>query len=346
MTALLLAACTADPWAGAPDPPAGVEPETWTVTLHGHLVGTETRWVTPDTVLKRRALHVLADGQEHVIRSSLRLGLAPDGRATAWSAWSPGRLRGGTGSAWVPDVAPPPAPGRFDVLDPERLAPVAVDVARDGDTLVFVSRSGPVRVVLEGDRPVRAEAAAVVLARVSGPVPEPPPLDVARALSVPARAFPGADGALVGVYGVGGREVRVEAPTWDELPPERERVRALVREVADRLYAQWVPAATTGAAALAAGAGDCTEHAQALVELAERDGLAARTVAGRLYVERDDGAWLVPHAWAEVELGGRWVAVDPALGQVPADARHLPLGRWIAELAATDGDEIEVVLLK
>ena len=34
---------------------------------------------------------------------------------------------------------------------------------------------------------------------------------------------------------------------------------------------------------------------------------------------------LVPHAWVEVRLGERWVAIDPALDQALADATHLPL---------------------
>jgi transglutaminase-like putative cysteine protease len=29
------------------------------------------------------------------------------------------------------------------------------------------------------------------------------------------------------------------------------------------------------------------------------------------------------HAWPEVWLGGTWVALDPTLGQAPADASHL-----------------------
>jgi hypothetical protein len=47
-------------------------------------------------------------------------------------------------------------------------------------------------------------------------------------------------------------------------------------------------------------------------------GLPARTAAGLVYL---DGSFYY-HAWPEVYLG-RWVAVDPTLGQVPADAAHV-----------------------
>jgi transglutaminase-like putative cysteine protease len=47
-------------------------------------------------------------------------------------------------------------------------------------------------------------------------------------------------------------------------------------------------------------------------------GVPARTVAGLLYAK---GRFYY-HAWAEVYLGD-WVAVDPTLDQVPADAAHV-----------------------
>jgi hypothetical protein len=66
--------------------------------------------------------------------------------------------------------------------------------------------------------------------------------------------------------------------------------------------------------------GDCNEHAMLYTALARAVGIPARTVAGLLYV---DGAFHY-HAWPEVYLGD-WVAVDPLLGQFPADAGHIRL---------------------
>jgi hypothetical protein len=64
--------------------------------------------------------------------------------------------------------------------------------------------------------------------------------------------------------------------------------------------------------------GDCNEHTVLYVALARAAGLPARTAAGLVYV-RDRFYY---HAWPEVWLG-RWVPVDPTLGQFPADASHL-----------------------
>jgi len=64
--------------------------------------------------------------------------------------------------------------------------------------------------------------------------------------------------------------------------------------------------------------GDCNEHTVLYVALARAAGLPARTAAGLVYV---DGSFYY-HAWPEVYLDG-WVAVDPTLGQFPADAAHL-----------------------
>ena len=72
-------------------------------------------------------------------------------------------------------------------------------------------------------------------------------------------------------------------------------------------------------------AGDCNEFAQLFVALARARGLSARPVTGLLYV---DGKFYY-HAWAEVLLQD-WVAVDPMLGQAPADAGHIRLMQGLA----------------
>ena len=70
---------------------------------------------------------------------------------------------------------------------------------------------------------------------------------------------------------------------------------------------------------LNARSGDCNEHTVLYVALARAIGLPARTAVGVVYVR---GRFYY-HAWPEVWLDNRWVAVDPTLGQYPADAAHL-----------------------
>lgn len=68
--------------------------------------------------------------------------------------------------------------------------------------------------------------------------------------------------------------------------------------------------------------GDCTEHAQAFVALCRVAGIPARTVDGLSWLGDEAGAfgW---HQWAEVALGGKWLAVDPTTGANPAPATNI-----------------------
>jgi hypothetical protein len=70
---------------------------------------------------------------------------------------------------------------------------------------------------------------------------------------------------------------------------------------------------------LQARQGDCNEHTVLYVALARALGLPARTASGLVNVR---GRFYY-HAWPEIWLGREWVAVDPTLGQFPADASHL-----------------------
>lgn len=79
-----------------------------------------------------------------------------------------------------------------------------------------------------------------------------------------------------------------------------------------------VPSVPSAVQVLEAGRGDCNEHTVLYVALARSLGLPARTAAGLVHL---DGRFYY-HAWPEVWLG-EWVAVDPTLGQFPADASHL-----------------------
>lgn len=69
---------------------------------------------------------------------------------------------------------------------------------------------------------------------------------------------------------------------------------------------------------LEARQGDCNEHTVLYVALARALGLPTRTAVGVVRV--NDRFYY--HAWPEVWLDG-WVAVDPTLGQYPADATHI-----------------------
>jgi hypothetical protein len=73
--------------------------------------------------------------------------------------------------------------------------------------------------------------------------------------------------------------------------------------------------------------GDCTEHALLFTALARASGIPARLVHGLVATGDEDGRALFWHEWAEIRVGGAWVAVDPTFGQAVADATHLELGQ-------------------
>ena len=70
---------------------------------------------------------------------------------------------------------------------------------------------------------------------------------------------------------------------------------------------------------LEAKQGDCNEHTVLYVALARSLGLPARTAVGLVHI----GGRFYYHAWPEVWLNETWTAMDPTLGQVPADAGHI-----------------------
>jgi transglutaminase-like putative cysteine protease len=94
----------------------------------------------------------------------------------------------------------------------------------------------------------------------------------------------------------------------------------ILRWVHDEIRKEVTPAAPSAVQVFEARRGDCNEHTVLYVALARAAGLPARTAAGLLYLS---GRFYY-HAWPEVYLGD-WVAVDPTLGQFPADAARLRL---------------------
>lgn len=68
--------------------------------------------------------------------------------------------------------------------------------------------------------------------------------------------------------------------------------------------------------------GDCTEHVRLFVALARAANIPAREVTGLVWLD-DEQRTFAWHAWAEVELSGRWRPVDPTAGRSPAHAAHV-----------------------
>lgn len=88
--------------------------------------------------------------------------------------------------------------------------------------------------------------------------------------------------------------------------------------------------------ALEKKSGNCQSHAKLYTALARASGIATRFVSGLV---SQDGRGFLYHSWAESWLDGRWVAVDPTFGQLPADPTHLALleGHTLADLAPLVG---------
>ena len=84
---------------------------------------------------------------------------------------------------------------------------------------------------------------------------------------------------------------------------------------------------------LAAGKGDCTEHAVLLAALARARGLPSRIVVGLTQVPSlgGKGAEFGYHAWTEVWIDGTWLSLDAALRQAPVDVSHIALGLSVAD---------------
>ncbi|HET9596443.1 MAG TPA: transglutaminase domain-containing protein [Anaeromyxobacteraceae bacterium] len=76
------------------------------------------------------------------------------------------------------------------------------------------------------------------------------------------------------------------------------------------------------------GGASCRERTARYLAAAAARGLEGRHAVGAAF----DGTSMVWHEWAELRVGGRWIAVDPSFGQAPARGARFTLARW------TDGD--------
>jgi len=369
---MVVAACTSsDPWAGAPPLPGGAGPVEWfAISVGGDIVGHEERVRSDSAMSRRRTWSLHLAGAPMTLRSATRIE-HEHGLVSQYVRWDTEGERAFVGAAWVPDAVSPPHSGLWPVLDPWSLEALARNVSVADGAVSWTGSSGPVRVRFARDGLQTAVQGAVRLDRV----PERPVVlsafDPVAHLWVPTAPQPRARRSLVGSFEVDGAPVRVDAPIWAEVPAravpptvvgdplaalaaevvgdardQREAVQRLVRYVATALDGVPTPGSMRAVDALRSGRGDCDEAATAFVELARAAGLAAEPVGGLVYVAGALGPGLVPHAWAQVRIGGVSVAVDPALGQAPADASHLPLGAGAAQAAARLAAGVSVRLVE
>jgi hypothetical protein len=69
--------------------------------------------------------------------------------------------------------------------------------------------------------------------------------------------------------------------------------------------------------------GDCTEHSQLFVTLARAAGIPAREVTGFVYNGDDEEPALAGHMWAEVQIDGHWIGVDPTWNEIELNRSHV-----------------------
>lgn len=103
---------------------------------------------------------------------------------------------------------------------------------------------------------------------------------------------------------------------------EMEQVRSLINWIAANIEQQPVDV-FTALDVLAGGRAECQGHALLYAAMARTLELPTRVVNGIVYSSALEG--FVYHTWNESYLDGQWVALDPILGQLPADATHLKL---------------------
>jgi len=124
-----------------------------------------------------------------------------------------------------------------------------------------------------------------------------------------------------------------------------EKVQRLNRWVHDHVAKEPVVSLPSALDVLSSREGDCNEHTVLFTALARAAGVPCRMAVGLVWSEELQAFGY--HAWPEVWVG-RWVWVDPTLGQEVADATHLKLveggiERWGQVLAFLGQLQVEVV---
>jgi transglutaminase-like putative cysteine protease len=125
---------------------------------------------------------------------------------------------------------------------------------------------------------------------------------------------------------------------------DRERVAQLVSWV--HSYMTYVRAdESVASVVLARASGDCSEFSLLFVALARASRIPAREVVGLAATEIDGASAFGFHAWAEVELDGHWVQVDPTWNEPAADATHVMLHEGDADDCCTGMSELRVAVV-
>lgn len=99
-----------------------------------------------------------------------------------------------------------------------------------------------------------------------------------------------------------------------------EKVNKLVRWTA-RNIKNTMKDSFTALSVLRSREGECQSHANLYTALARSQQIPTRVVTGLVYTPE---VGFLYHAWAESYVNG-WLAVDPTLNQVPADATHIKI---------------------
>ncbi|HOT50195.1 MAG TPA: transglutaminase-like domain-containing protein [Candidatus Hydrogenedentes bacterium] len=117
------------------------------------------------------------------------------------------------------------------------------------------------------------------------------------------------------VKGLAGKIVGDEKDPWRQA----KRIYDWVHENIRKTVVLSVPSALE---TLETREGDCNEHAVLFAALARASGIPTRVAIGLAWSDELDGFYY--HAWPEVHAG-RWIPMDPTLGQPIADATHVKL---------------------
>jgi hypothetical protein len=112
-----------------------------------------------------------------------------------------------------------------------------------------------------------------------------------------------------------------------------EKVRKLVRWTSENIKNE-MKDSFTAVEVLRSREGECQSHANLYTAFARSREIPTKVVTGLVYSERFSG--FLYHAWAESHVNG-WLAVDPTLRQIPADATHI-------KIAGTSDDYAKTVL--
>ena len=89
--------------------------------------------------------------------------------------------------------------------------------------------------------------------------------------------------------------------------------------------------------------GDCNEHTILYTALSRAAGIPTKVDVGIVYLD----GYFYYHVWPEVYLG-QWLAIDPTLGQFPADVTHIKflegeLDKWIGIMQIIGKVKIEIL---